>query len=52
MHSLLLHRELVDGPGFWVCAGLFLAAAATVFYFVGKWARELASRARRRARRK
>ena len=48
MFSLLIHRELVDGPGFWVAALLFLAAIAVVLYIVGKWLRELFSRGKGR----
>ena len=44
MVSLFFHRELVDGPGFWVAALLFLAAIGVVFYIVSKWVRQLFSR--------
>ncbi|HKP72295.1 MAG TPA: hypothetical protein VJT82_05115 [Pyrinomonadaceae bacterium] len=48
MFSLFLHRELVDGAGFWVAALLFLAAVVVVLYIAGKWAREFFSRGRGR----
>lgn len=41
---IIFHRELVDSPGFWVAALLFLAAIIVVLYIVGKWARKLFKR--------
>ena len=48
MFPLLFHRELVDYPGFWIAALLFLAAIAVVLYIVWKWVRELFSRGKGR----
>ena len=48
MFSLFFHRELVDGPGFWVAALLFLVAIAVVLYIIGKRIRALFSRGKGR----
>jgi hypothetical protein len=43
-----LHRELVDGPGFWIAGLIFLGLISVVVFFVGKWVLELLRAGKRR----